>query len=107
VYNGAEKAVGAIRFDVAPPARFSLTEMLREAGVDDADGAVTYLSARFLRVQPSEADRRAIVVYLREASGGLREASGGGLIDEKDDLTEHRLREVLHLLLSLPEYQLS
>ncbi len=100
VYNGAEKALGAVRFDIAPIARFRISDDLKEAGVSDASGAVRYLSERFLRVPLRAADRRALESRMRELAGGKR-------LDLDDPATERGLRELLHLLMSLPEYQLS
>ena len=100
VYNGARKALSSIRFDDPVPARFELAAMLRRQGVDDARGAVDYLARRFLSVSLGAADRAALVAYLEDRNGGARMDPGrAGL--------ERDLRELLHLIMSLPEYQLT
>lgn len=100
VYNGAEKALGAIRFDSPGVARASVSAMLRAEGVEDAAGAVDHLTSRFLSVPARPGDRAALIQYFTARNGGAR-------IDFGDERSERRLRELLHLVLSLPEYQVS
>jgi hypothetical protein len=100
IYNGAEKAVGALRFDVPPVASFRLAEMLASADARTADAAVEYLTHRFLSVPARDADRRALVRHLEKLTGGAQ-------LDFESDATEKHLREVLHLILSMPEYQVT
>jgi hypothetical protein len=99
IWNGAEKALATVRFDGFVPARFSLAALLREAGAEDADAALAQLCARF-GVALAPAERRALADHLAGRMGGRR-------IDFEREATERDLREILHLLLSLPEYQVS
>jgi hypothetical protein len=71
--------------------------MIRQAGVKDAQGAVDYLGRRFLRVKMQEADRHALIEFL---AGRLDSSS----IDSGKSGLETDLRELLHLALSMPEY---
>lgn len=100
IYNGVEKAVGAVHLDFAGVARFSLTEMLAKAGIDDVEGAVAYLTDRFLDRAPRPEDRALLVAHLRSLTHSPS-------LDLESADTERGLRELLHLILSMPEYQLS
>ena len=99
VYKGTEKALGAIRSDTPVIAVFSLSEMLGRAGVKVPSDAVDYLSARFLAVPARASDRETLTRYLRQRSGDA--------LDYERRETEAGLRETLHLILSLPEAQIS
>jgi hypothetical protein len=99
IWNGAEQALQRVRFDGFAPARVSVAALVREAGARDADAAVGHLAARFaLPLAPAE--RRALADHLAARMGSRR-------LDFEREATEADLREVLHLLLSLPEYQVS
>ncbi len=88
VYNGGVKTFKVIKFETPVPAMVDLAGMLRQAGVKDAPGAVDYFERRFLRAHLQDQDRQSLVKFLK-------------------DLDETSLRELLHLILSTPEYQLS
>jgi uncharacterized protein DUF1800 len=76
----------------------NLTALLAAAGAKTADQAVDHFVKRFLRVAPADKDRKALVDFLHGKLGGpdLRPADG----------LEPALRELLYLVLSMPEYQL-
>ncbi|HLF83422.1 MAG TPA: DUF1800 domain-containing protein [Blastocatellia bacterium] len=100
VYNGAVKTFKVYKPDPPLPARVDLAGMLRKAGVKGVNGAVAYFARRFLRVAPREGDRQELIAYLKQRVG----ANG---IDFDRQSLESDLREVLHLIMSLPEYQLA
>ncbi|MEK7792930.1 MAG: DUF1800 domain-containing protein, partial [Candidatus Hydrogenedentota bacterium] len=92
-------------FQVVPdPARktaaIDLASMIQGARLTDAHSAVEYLLTRFLRV-PVSADRQA------ELDKFLVSLNGGDDLDFTSRDLETHLREVLHLIMSLPEYQLA
>jgi hypothetical protein len=74
------------------PAKVDLLGMLRTAGVKEKDSgaAVDYFGKRFLRVTMDPADREKLVGFMKDR-----------------EWTETNLRELLHLILSMPEYQLA
>jgi len=65
--------------------------MVGAAHADTAEAIVDHFAKRFLRVPLSSKDRSAFVDFMRDRS----------LASEND------LRELLYLVLSTPEYQLS
>jgi uncharacterized protein (DUF1800 family) len=70
------------------PAAINLTAMTQAAGADTPEKVVDHLIRRFLSVTPAEKDRAVLVEFVR---GRPR--------------TEDSLRELLYLVLSMPEYQ--
>ena len=81
------------------PAELDIVEMVRSAGVETAEGAVDYFIHRFLRVKLEESDRQSIISYMTQLSGGER-------IDFDSPEAEDDLRELLHTIMSTPEFQL-
>jgi hypothetical protein len=79
-------------------AAIDLSSMIEAAGAHTADQAVDYLLRRFLRVPLADEDRMKLVEFLRSKLGGSRVEPSGKL--------EPALRELLYLVLSMPEYQL-
>ncbi len=71
------------------PAAINLTAMMQEAAADTPEKVVDHLARRFLSVTLAEKDRAVLVEFVR---GRPR--------------TEDSLRELLYLVLSMPEYQL-
>jgi uncharacterized protein (DUF1800 family) len=92
VYNGAIKTFKVLKVDPPTPATIDLAAMLSAEGVRDRDSAaaVDHLTHRFLRVTIEKADHDRLTAFLKER-----------------DWTETNLRETLHLVLSMPEYQLA
>lgn len=99
VYNGYNEAFRTVKPIPPTPAPFRLAIMTLDAGVKTPDEAVEYLVRRFLRVPLSPADRATLVAFARQKAGGDQ-------INYESKETEHHLREVLHLIVSTPEYQL-
>jgi hypothetical protein len=81
------------------PAELNLARMISAAGATTVEGAVDHLTGRFLRVKLAEKDRAVFVNYLRTTLGSDQITAGPAL--------EPALRELLYLVLSTPEYQLS
>ena len=80
-------------------AQLDLSAMVRNAGCVTTQQAVDYLAGRFLSV-PLDADtRNALTAYLEAEIGGADLAAAETYLEEP-------LRATLHLILSLPEYQL-
>lgn len=73
--------------------------MIRSADCNTAQQAVDYLLARFLSVPIDSRTRSAVTAYLE---GEL----GGSDLLQADSYMEEPLRATLHLILSLPDYQL-
>jgi uncharacterized protein (DUF1800 family) len=101
VYNGMNRAFHTVRPVDQEPVRLNLAGMLEQAGVETAGDAVGYLIARFLPLGLEQSEERAMTRFLTD-----RLAAAPALDYQATDLEQH-LREVLHLILSTPEYQLS
>ena len=100
-YIGYVQAWEVVKLVPRAPAEFSLAAMLDQADVSSADEAVVYLSERFLSAQPSEEASRELVRFARRVLERGEERNRFGKEDERS------LRELLHLILSLPEYQVA
>ena len=81
-------------------ADIDLAAMLKDAGVINAIEAVDYLELRFLRVRLTDSDRNTVTRFLAEKLGL-------GRIDFSRNRLNADLKEALHIILCLPEYQLS
>ncbi|MCP8939615.1 DUF1800 domain-containing protein [Alsobacter sp. SYSU M60028] len=97
---GWQEAVARVIPTPRDPPRLDLVAMVRGAGAATALDAVDALLARFLHRPIDARAREALAAYLTEQIGG-------------DDLAraetylEQPLRRVAHLVMSIPEYQLS
>jgi uncharacterized protein (DUF1800 family) len=100
VFNGAAFAAEAVPPDPRKDPQFDLAGMLNKEGVTDAPGVVDAFMRRFLRVRITGERREDLVAYCLKTLRGPK-------IDYKSYTLEKELREVLHLILSAPEYQLS
>ncbi|MGH9200012.1 MAG: DUF1800 domain-containing protein [Vicinamibacterales bacterium] len=80
------------------PASIDLTAMTTAAGADTADKVVDCFVRRFLSVPLAEKDRAVLIAFLNGKLGTPKIQRGTEL--------EKSLRELLYLVLSLPEYQL-
>jgi uncharacterized protein (DUF1800 family) len=81
------------------PAPIDLTAMVAAAGADTVDEVVDHLLHRFLSVPLADRERAVLVDFLRGKLGSSRVTPG--------DTLENSLRELLYLVLSTPEYQVS
>jgi hypothetical protein len=84
-----------------PPnaADLSLVAMARGAKVANAADAVDYFVTRFLRLPLEEHDYALVLSFAKRTLGA-------GAIDFNSSGMEHNLRDVLHMILSTPEYQI-
>ncbi len=97
---GLAKTFGRVKKIPHAPAELDLRTMAQQAGVQTAEEAVDYFSRRFLRLPLEASDRQQLMDFLR------RQAGAGALDYSRPEL-EKALRELVHLILSTPEYQLS
>jgi uncharacterized protein (DUF1800 family) len=99
-YMGYVKAYEVLIPIPRAKAQVDLTKMVRDAGVLTVDDAVDYFAKRFLLVTLEEADENELVTFLTKKLGGES-------LDYKSNELEIPLRELVHMVMSLPEYQLS
>ncbi len=99
VFNGKTMAFARIKAPNQEPADFSLTSMLQKAGATTVSDALTYLERRFLRLPLSPSVRDTIRKTIEAGNGGAKLAYAL-------PQTEGTLRELLHSIMSSPEYQL-
>ena len=81
------------------PAELNVIAMVRSAGVETAEDVVDYFIHRFLLVKLDESDRQLMISYMTQLSGGEK-------IDFDSPEAEADLRELLHTIMSTPEFQL-
>jgi uncharacterized protein (DUF1800 family) len=98
-FQGYTAALARARPIPRKPAELNVSRMVAAAGATTVEGAVDHLIQRFLRVKMADKDRAVLVNYLRTALGSTEIKAGPTL--------EPSLRELLYLVLSTPEYQLS
>ena len=89
-YKGYLMAFERTKTTPRRPASVDLTAMATAAGANTAEAVVDYFARRFLSVPLADKDRAVLIAFLRG----------------KGATTESSLRELLYLVLSLPEYQL-
>ncbi|MCH8334226.1 DUF1800 domain-containing protein, partial [Candidatus Sumerlaeota bacterium] len=99
VYNGMNRAFETVRPIPSDPAKLDLRAIAMSAGIATAGDALAYFERRFLRLPLEGGDRDSILAFLRESLGGDE-------IDFEVPGVERSLRELLHLIMSTPEYQL-
>jgi len=99
-YKGYVKAYEVLIPIPREKADVDLVNMVRNAGASTVDEVVSYFTKRFLLVTPDESDRSELVTFLNAKIQGSK-------LDYESQNLESSLRELLHLVLSLPEYQLS
>jgi len=100
VFNGSAWAYRDVPPEPRKVAAFHLSKMMQDAGVTDASAAVDAMMSRFLRLPVTGARRTEIVQFCEQQIGGAK-------LDYARFTLEKELREVLHLILSTPEYQVS
>ncbi len=100
VYRGYTRAYATVKPVPPTPASLSLKESAKTGGVRTAENAVDYFVTRFLSMPLDDADRTKLIAYAVKQLGGDK-------IDFAAATTESALRDVLYVLLSMPEFQLS
>src|SRR5262245_7218169 len=97
-YRGYEMAYERTKPIPRRTAEVSLTRLVSAAHAETVDAVVDHFIARFLRVPLAQKDRKVLVDFLRDKLHGTTV--------QPSDALEPALRELLYLVLSLPEYQL-
>jgi hypothetical protein len=98
-YRGWQMALQKVKPIPRHTARLDLSAMVRAAGSRTAADAVDHLLLRFLSVPVDTATRKRLAAFLESELGGAD-------LKIADSYMEEPLRATLHLILSLPEYQL-
>lgn len=98
-YRGWQTALQRVKPIPRATARMDLTAMINAAGCTTARQAVDYLLERFLSVKVDDDTRARLAAFLESELGTDDLAQAGTYLEEP-------LRTTLHLILSLPEYQL-
>ncbi len=98
-YHAWRKAIEKVKAIPRMPARIDLSQMVRDAGCVTTQQAVDHLLMRFLSV-PLDADTRQKIAALLESDLGTAD------LKLADTYMEDALRNTLHVILSLPAYQL-
>ena len=80
-------------------APLDLAGMVMQAGLTDTTQVVDYFIGRLLRVPLAEEDRQTLIAFLTEELGTAT-------IDAATTYLEEPVRQVVHLIMSTPEYQL-
>ena len=97
-YKGNLQAFERTKIIPRRPAAINLTAMIQDAGADTPETVVDHLARRFLSVALADKDRAVLIEFLRGRLGTAGVQPGPRLEDS--------LRELLYLVLSMPEYQL-
>ena len=100
VFNAAVQAYAAVPPAPRKVADFQLSKMMQQEGIKDAAGVVDSMLRRFVRLPIAGERRQALVSFLEKQMGGPK-------IDYTRYSLEKDLRELAHLIMSAPEYQLS
>ena len=98
-YRGWQMAIQKVKPIPRAAAQIDLAGMVRGAGCRNTREAVDYLLARFLSVRVDQATHRRLANFL-EAELGTSDLTSA------ETYLEEPLRTTLHLILSLPDYQL-
>ena len=100
VFNAAVEAYAAVPPPPRKVAEFSLAKLMRQDNVTDASGAADSMLRRFMRLPITGERRQALASFLEKQMGGSK-------IDYTRYSIEKELRELAHLIMSAPEYQLN
>ena len=98
-YHAWRKAIEKVKPSERATAQLNVSAMLRAAKCQTTDDAVAHLAQRFLSVKLS-ADVQQRIAHMLAQDLGTRQLS------EADSYMEDALRNALHVILSLPVYQL-
>jgi len=98
-YNAWRKAIENVKPIDRSPAKLSLSAMLRQAKCKTTNEAVAYLVKRFVSVKVDASVQAQIAAMLSQDLGTSNLAAA-------DSYMEDALRNTLHVILSLPAYQL-
>lgn len=98
-YHAWRKAIEKVKPIPRDTAQISLTQMMRQAQCKTAAEAVDHLLLRFMSAPVPEGVRQKLALLLTEDLGT-------GDLARADSYMEDALRNLLHVILSLPAYQL-
>ena len=98
-YRGWQMAIERVRPILRDTARLQLTEQVLAANCDTPARVVQHFEQQFFSVPLSAADRSQLAQYLMDRLGTSDIYAARSFLEEP-------LRHFLHLMLSLPEYQL-
>jgi hypothetical protein len=98
-YRGWQMAVEKVKPIPRTYARLDLAGMVEARGLTDTTQVVDHFLARFLRV-PLDAQRRARLIAFLDQELGTSDVA------RADSYMEDALRMLVHLIMSMPEYQL-
>ena len=98
-YRGWQMAIERVKPIDRSTARLDLATEIDDAGLTSPAEVVDFLAARFLSVELDPGSRDALVEFLVEQLGTADITAAVSYLEEP-------LRMLLHLMLSLPEYQL-
>ena len=98
-YHAWRKAIENVKPILRSPAKLALSEMVRSAGCTTAEQAVDHLLTRFLSTA-IDTDTRQKITAMLAADLGTDD------LTRADSYMEDALRNTLHVILSLPAYQL-
>jgi hypothetical protein len=99
-FRGWQLAIEKVKPIPRDIAQVDLSRMVLDARLKDTTQVVDYMIHRFMRVPPGDAARKKIIDFLDHELGTTDIAAARTYMEEP-------LREVLHLIMSQPEYQLS
>ena len=98
-YHGWQMAIQKVKPIPRATAQLDLTAMAKEEGLRTSEQTVDYFVARFLRVPVSAQERARLIGFLDNELGTSQ-------LQAAETYLEEPLRMLLHLIMSMPEYQL-
>jgi hypothetical protein len=98
-YHAWRKAIEKVKPIERAPAQLNVSQLVRQAKCKTTDDAVAYLVKRFLSVKVDASVQAKIAAMLSQDLGTTK-------LLEADSYMEDALRNALHVILSLPAYQL-
>ena len=98
-FRGWQMATEKVKPIVRRVAQTDLIAMVKAQKLGNTSDVVDYMLARFLRTPVDSADRTRLIEFLNNELGTSN-------VSEAESYLEEPLRLLLHLIMSLPEYQL-
>jgi uncharacterized protein (DUF1800 family) len=99
-YRGWQMAIQRVKAIPRDTAQLNLSDMVRQKQLHTTAETVDYFLGRYMRVQPGPAARGRLIAFLDQDLGTSD-------IRAADSYMEDSLRMLTHLIMCLPEYQLS
>jgi uncharacterized protein (DUF1800 family) len=98
-FRGWQMATEKVKPIVRRTAQLDLAGLVKAQKLENTTAVVDYMLARFLRTPADNADRTRFIEFLNNELGTDK-------VSEAETYLEEPLRLLLHLIMSLPEYQL-